>query len=270
MTVSVALIQVGVTDDEPVAERITRVIALTREVAADHDVVVLPELWQIGAFSVDLVPLSAESLGGPLSQALGGVAAAGRAWLFAGSVPERLLVPGGGVQHFNTQLVFGPDGTLRGAYRKIHLFGFNGGETTVMTSGSDEVVVDCPLGPTGLATCYDLRFPELFRTLVDAGAGAFVIPAGWPERRKSHWVVLARARAIENQAFVLACNLVGTHAGVPMAGRSMVIDPQGEVLAEAGAAEEVLVAAVDPARIDAWRTAFPALEDRRMGDRTLA
>jgi predicted amidohydrolase len=266
MTVRVALIQVGIGDDEPVAERVARVLAMTAEVCADHDVVVLPELWSIGAFAVDLMPQAAEPLDGPLTRSLAAVAGETGTWLFGGSLPERVDSRDGRVEHFNTQVVLAPDGSLAAAYRKVHLFGFNGGEATVMSSGGDVVVVPgVPLGTTGLATCYDLRFPELFRSLVGAGAEAFVLPAGWPERRQVHWQVLARARAIENQAYVLACNEAGTHAGVPMAGLSMVIDPQGEVLAEAGALEEVLSVEVDPARVAAWRGAFPALDDRRMG-----
>jgi len=273
MSVRVALIQVGITDDEPVDSRIERVLALTADVASDHELVVLPELWPIGAFAIDLVPAHAEPMDGPLVRALGRVAAESGAWVHGGSFAERVESGSGQTAYFNTQVAFGPDGALAGAYRKVHLFGFNGGETSVMTSGGDSgprsepplVVVDGPLGGTGLATCYDLRFPELFRALVDRGATAFVIPAGWPERRVAHWQVLARARAIENQAYVLACNESGTHGGVPIAGGSMVVDPQGEVLAEAGPGEEVLSVTVDPDRVAAWRGAFPALEDRRMG-----
>jgi predicted amidohydrolase len=264
MTLRVALVQVGITDEEPVAQRVARVLAMTAEVAADHDLVVLPELWPIGAFAVDLMEPSAEPIDGPLVRALAELAADARVWMFGGSFPERASGPDGLPQHFNTQVVLRPDGSLAAAYRKVHLFGFNGGETTVMSSGEQLVAVDAPLGRTGLATCYDLRFPELFRRLVADGAEAFVVPAGWPERRQAHWQVLARARAIESQAYVLACNEAGTHAGVPIAGLSMVVDPQGEVLAEAGPGEEVLSVEVDPARVAAWRGAFPALEDRRL------
>jgi predicted amidohydrolase len=226
--------------------------------------VVLPELWPIGAFAVDLVPVHAEPLDGPLCRSLAEVARRSGAWVFGGSFAERVEGGSGEVEYFNTSVVFAADGTLAGSYRKVHLFGFNGGETTVMTGGGEVVVVDAPMGCTGLATCYDLRFPELFRALVDAGAEAFVVPAGWPERRLAHWQVLARARAVENQAYVLACNEAGTHGGVPMAGHSMVVDPQGEILAEAGPGEEVLSVEIDPARVAAWRGAFPALDDRRM------
>ena len=264
MTVSVALLQVSISDEEPVTDRVERVLAMTAEAAAGHDVVVLPELWPIGAFAIDLMPVHAEPIDGPLVTSLAQIAHGSGTWVFGGSFAERRESESGAAEHFNTQVVLGPDGTLRGAYRKVHLFGFNGGESTVMSSGGDVVVVDTPLGPTGLATCYDLRFPELFRRLVDRGAEAFVLASGWPERRQVHWQVLARARAIENQAYLLACNAAGTHGGVPMAGLSMVIDPQGDVVAEAGPGEEVLSASVDPARVAAWRSAFPALEDRRM------
>lgn len=265
VVIPVALLQVSVTDEESVADRVGRVLAMAAEAGADHDVLVLPELWHIGAFAIDLMTAHAEPIDGPVCRGLADVAASTRTWLFGGSFVECVETARGQVEHFNTQVVFRPDGSLAAAYRKIHLFGFNGGETTVMSSGTEAVVVtSSPLGPTGLATCYDLRFPELFRCLVDAGAEAFVIPAGWPERRVAHWVALLRARAIENQAYVLACNESGTHAGVPIAGGSLVIDPQGEVLAEAGPGEEVLSVTLDPHRVAAWRAAFPALDDRRM------
>jgi predicted amidohydrolase len=264
MSVSVALLQVSITDDEPVAERVERVLAQTADVAVTHDVVVLPELWPVGAFAIDLMHAHAEPIDGPLVEALGRIAHDTGTWVFGGSFAERRVSPAGEVEHYNTQVVLAPDGRLAAAYSKVHLFGFNGGETTVMSSGEQLAVVQTPLGATGLATCYDLRFPELFRRLVEAGAEAFVVPAGWPERRQAHWQVLARARAIENQCYVVACNACGTHGGVPMAGLSMVIDPQGEVLAEAGSSEEVLSVTVDPARVAAWRGAFPALEDRRL------
>ena len=132
-----------------------------------------------------------------------------------------------------------------------------------MSEGSDLVVVDTPLGPTGLATCYDLRFPEMFRALVDRGASAFLLCSGWPTPRIEHWRVLARARAIENLSWLVATNGVGSHAGITLGGRSVVVDPRGEVVAEAGDVEEILVADVDPGAALEWRTAFPALEDRR-------
>ena len=100
---------------------------------------------------------------------------------------------------------------------------------------------------------------------MDAGAEMLVVPAGWPARRRAHWSLLARARAVENQAYVLACGTAGTHAGVEQAGHSIVVDPWGEVLAEAGRGEEVLSVELDPAKVATTREQFPVLKDRRLG-----
>src|SRR5690606_17502301 len=99
----------------------------------------------------------------------------------------------------------------------------------------------------------------------DAGAETFVVAAGWPERRRAHWTLLAQARAVENQAYVLALSTAGSHADVPQAGHSIVVDPWGEVLAQAGADEEVLTVEFDPAKVGVTREEFPALKDRRLG-----
>jgi len=125
-------------------------------------------------------------------------------------------------------------------------------------------VLPTELGATGLATCYDLRFPELFRRLLDSGAETFLLASGWPIPRIEHWQVLTRARAIEDQAWVVACNSAGTHAGMQMGGHSVVVDPRGNVVAEAGIDEEILYAEVDPAAVREWRMSFPVLADRRL------
>lgn len=116
----------------------------------------------------------------------------------------------------------------------------------------------------GLATCYDLRFPELFRKQVDEGAEIFVIPAAWPAARVAAWRTLLQARAIENQVFVIACNTAGTHATTEMGGNSAVISPTGEVLAEAGRGERVLTLDIDLAEVREARESFPVLSDRRL------
>ncbi|HRC42273.1 MAG TPA: nitrilase-related carbon-nitrogen hydrolase, partial [Tetrasphaera sp.] len=116
----------------------------------------------------------------------------------------------------------------------------------------------------GLSTCYDLRFPELYRRQLDAGAQVFLVPAAWPMARVEHWRVLGRARAIENQCVLIACNTAGTHGGYRMGGASQVVSARGEVLAEAGPDEEVLSVDVDLEAIAAWRADFPVLADRRL------
>lgn len=221
----------------------------------------LPELWPVGAFAYRSFEAEAEPLDGPTHEVMAQAAKDAGVWLHAGSIVER--DPDGAL--YNTSLVFTPDGERAAAYRKIHRFGFDKGEAVLMGAGDTLVTVDLPETTLGLATCYDLRFPEMFRGLTDAGARLLVVPAGWPERRRSHWTLLAQARAVENQAYVLACGSAGTHADVEQAGHSIVVDPWGEVLAEAGAGEEVLTVELDPGLVATTREQFPALKDRRLG-----
>lgn len=259
-TVRASLIQLAVSDAEPPAERRARAASLVR---AQHgaDLVVLPELWPLGGFAYDLWSEGAETLDGPTSDAMAAAARAAGVWLHAGSIVER--DPDGPI--YNTSLLFAPDGELVHTYRKIHRFGFDSGEAVVMGAGQEIVTAATDFGTLGLATCYDLRFPELFRALLDAGAQLLVIPAAWPERRREHWTLLARARAVEEQAYVLACNTAGTHGGVEQAGHSIVVDPWGRVLAEAGSGEQVLTVEFDPAEVAKARAEFPVLRDRLLG-----
>ncbi|MFI1648976.1 carbon-nitrogen family hydrolase [Streptomyces avidinii] len=254
-----SLIQIAVNEGESVSSRRTRVAELVRE-QADSDLVVLPELWPVGAFAYEQFETEAEPLDGPTYEAMAGAARDAGVWLHAGSIVERA----GGGSLYNTALVLSPAGELAATYRKIHRFGFDQGEAVLMSAGDSLTTVSLPEQTLGIATCYDLRFPELFRGLVDAGATAMVVAAGWPARRRSHWTLLNRARAVEDQSYVLACGLAGTHAGVEQAGHSLVVDPWGEVLAEAGPGEEVLTVDLDPAKVPETRAQFPALKDRRL------
>ncbi|MFE5920864.1 carbon-nitrogen family hydrolase [Streptomyces sp. NPDC056468] len=255
-----SLLQIDVNEGESVESRRVRVASLVRD-QAGADLVVLPELWTTGAFAYEEFGSEAEPLEGPTYEAMAKAASDAGVWLHAGSIPER--DPDGPL--YNTSVVFSPSGDLAAAYRKIHRFGFDKGEAVLMGAGEELVTVRLPGTTLGVATCYDLRFPELFRGLVDAGAETLVIPAGWPERRRAHWTLLAQARAVENQAFVLACGTAGTHAGVPQAGHSIVVDPWGEVLAQAGAEEQVLTVEFDPGKVAVTRDQFPALKDRMLG-----
>jgi predicted amidohydrolase len=259
--VRASLIQIAVDEGESVESRRERAASLVRSQAGAADLVVLPELWTTGAFAFEEFGREAEPLEGPTYEAMAKAASDAGVWLHAGSIPER--DPDGPL--YNTSLVFTPAGDLAAAYRKVHRFGFDKGEAVLMGAGRDLVTVRLRDTTLGLATCYDLRFPELFRGLVDAGAETLVVPAGWPERRRAHWTLLARARAVEDQAFVLACGTAGTHAGVPQAGHSIVVDPWGEVLAEAGHGEEILTVDFDPAKVATTREQFPALKDRVLG-----
>ncbi|MGE7389858.1 carbon-nitrogen family hydrolase [Streptomyces sp. NPDC004126] len=255
-----SLIQIAVNDGESVASRRQRAAELVRE-QNGSDLVVLPELWTVGAFAYEQFETEAEPLDGPTFEVMSKAASDAGVWLHAGSVVERA----GDGSLYNTALVLSPSGELAATYRKIHRFGFDQGEAVLMSAGDSLTTVVLPEQTLGLATCYDLRFPELFRGLVDAGATTMVVSAGWPARRREHWTLLNRARAVEDQSYVLACATAGTHAGVEQAGHSLVVDPWGEVLAEAGPGEAVLTVDLDPAKVADTREQFPALKDRTLG-----
>ena len=255
----VALLQVASDATEDPAARADRVLGILADTLPDCDMAVLPELWVPGAFDLDVARAVAMPLESPLMDRIRTLAADSGAWVHAGSYAERTADG----STYNTAVLIGPAGDILATYRKRHLFGFETGERTLMSAGDDLVVIETPLGRTGLATCYDLRFPEMFRGLVDLGAETFLLCSGWPVPRIEHWRVLARARAIENLAWLVACNGVGSHAGITLGGHSVVVDPKGEVIAEAGDTETVLFADILPPQAGEWRTAFPALGDRR-------
>jgi predicted amidohydrolase len=269
----IAVIQLGYDDREPVADRVTRVAGLVRA-QAGHDLVVLPELWAPGGFSYRNWEECAEQVDGPVAAAMSAAARDGGVMLHAGSIVERPAdgVPGPeGKDLWNTSLVFAADGSLVATYRKIHRFGFGQGEPLLMEAGDALSLVDVPyssksagVARAALSTCYDLRFPELYRAQLDAGATLFVIPAAWPAARVRHWTLLAHARAIENQCVVVACNTAGTHAGVEMGGHSQIVLPTGDVVAMAGGDEQVLSVEVDMGVVADYRASFPVLRDRRL------
>jgi predicted amidohydrolase len=254
----VALLQVSSDASESAPDRIERVLGMLEETLPQADIAVLPELWISGAFDLPLAREVAAPLDFPVLERIRAMAKAADTWVHAGSYAERL--PDG--RTFNTAVLIGPDGEIVATYRKRHLFGFATGERTLITAGDALIVAETPLGHTGIATCYDLRFPEMFRDLVEAGAETFLVASGWPTPRIGHWDVLTRARAIEDQAWMVACNGVGSHADITLGGHSIVIDPQGNVVAEAGDDETVLFADVEPGRAREWREAFPVLDDR--------
>ncbi len=227
---------------------------------AGADLVVLPELWPQGGFVYDAWETGAEPLEGATFEIISAAARDVGAHVHAGSIVER-TVDG---RLFNTSLLMDPAGALIAHYRKIHLFGFSVGEPALLTAGDQVVVVGTALGRIGLATCYDLRFPELFRALADAGAELVLMPAAWPAKRVGHWSLLARARAVEDQFVVVAANTSGVQAGKAMGGMSVVVDARGDVLGEAGPDEQTLSVVVDLDDVVAWRQRFPVLADRRL------
>ena len=256
----VSLIQLAVTDEESPHDRRQRAVELVRtERELGADLVVLPELWELGGFAYAAWQDGARPLAElPVLDAMADVRSEGM-WLHTGSHVE--AAEDGTL--CNTSVLLGP-GSVDVRYRKIHRFGFDEGEAALMGAGEEVVTVPTPFGTFGLATCYDLRFPELFRLLTDAGMEHLVVCSAWPERRIEHWRILNRARAVESQVFVFAANCAGTHAGATMGGRSVIVDPWGAVLAEAGTGEEVLRAEVDPGMVAETRKILPVLRDQRL------
>lgn len=256
--VDVVMLQLETVGDEQA--RLRNVENQLAQLPAESGVVLLPELWMVGAFGVGRFAESAQSIDGEFVSRMSDAARAVGVWLHAGSFVERR-----DEQLFNTSVLFDDTGELVAVYRKIHLFGFGSGEADVLSEGSEVVVVDTPLGATGLSTCYDLRFPELYREQRDRGAEAFLIPTGWPLARIAAWRTLTAARAIENQAWLFGCNSVGVSGGVPLGGESVIIGPDGS-LAASGSEDspEVLSAALDRAHGPQLRERFPVHQDRRV------
>jgi predicted amidohydrolase len=256
----IALLQLRIDDSEPASDRIARVLTLVSE-QAGADLVVLPELWIPGAFGYRGYQASATALPGNVITSLAVTAREIGAHILAGTVIER-----DGDELHNTAVLISPEGNVVHTYRKVHLFGFDHGEAEMLTPGNDVSTYALPgLTTLGMTTCYDLRFPELYRLLLDAGAQLVVVPAGWPAARLDHWQLLLRARALEDQLFVVGCNQVGTQEGVELAGHSVVVDPWGRIIAEAGTGEEVLTIDIDLELVPRIRAEFPVLRDRRLG-----
>ncbi|GAA2613043.1 carbon-nitrogen family hydrolase [Actinomadura fulvescens] len=255
----VALVQVASPPEEAPAERRERVGAMVAQ-ARGADLVVLPELWAAGYFAFDRYDERSEPLDGPTVTAAGAWARELDAYVHAGSIVER----DGAGRLFNTAVLVAPDGRIVHTYRKVHVFGYASREAELLTPGDALEVCATPFGPLGATTCYDLRFPELWRDLVDRGATTVVVPAAWPEARRDHWRLFTACRAVEEQVVLIACNAVGVqHGGAVLGGYSRVVDPWGTVLVEAGTAEGVTFCDIDPAVVAKVRAEFPVLDDRR-------
>jgi predicted amidohydrolase len=230
--------------------------------------IALPELFNC-LCQPQVMVANAEAIPGPTSEAMSALAARLHVTLLAGSIAERSADPG---RVFNTSLLFGPDGIELGRYRKIHLFDIDlPGQVTHKESqwfapGEEVVHVETPLGRLGMTVCYDLRFAELYRRLADVPIDILLVPAAFTlATGRDHWEALLRARAIENQAYVIAPDQWGQQPpSIPTFGHSMIVDPWGTVTATVPDGEGVAVAEIDHARIAQVRKSLPALEHRRL------
>ena len=224
------------------------------------DLLILPELFH-GGFSMQ--PESfAESVDGEVSQTLAGLAKQYAVTIIAGVAQKQVRTNcyGQQAQFYNRALAFNSDGQQIAAYTKQKLFSYANEQQTYI-AGHQSKMVDINGSPFALFICYDLRFPELFRQVAQQVKGMIVI-ANWPESRQSHWETLLKARAIENQCFVIGVNRVGQDAnGLNYLGGSMVISPLGEALAYGNSEQEFIAASIELEQVEKVRKQFPFLED---------
>ena len=221
------------------------------------DLILLPEIWPSGFFCFDRYRAESESIDGPIVATFRQKAAERACHILMGSIVEK-----DGNQLFNTSLLLDSQGQIIARYRKIHLFGYQSEEKKLLTAGKEVVVAPTPWGPAGISTCYDLRFPEFFRKMVDKGATIFLVASAWPLVRLEAWRLFNQARALENLAYLISCNCAGSNAGNRYAGHSMIVDPLGKVIAEGGEKEEVVTAEIDPGLVDSVRGEFSFLDNR--------
>lgn len=254
--VTISLAQMNVKDGDPAKNWRSVQEIVTEAHRRGSDLLVLPELWDNG-YALEKAKDNASGLStGLFAQML--ALSRNTKMVIIGSMTEKR-----GVGIYNCAPVITPVSGITGAYRKIHLFGgMNEGQ--FLNPGEAPLTTDLPWGPTSLAICYDLRFPELFRKYAtDDAAKMVIIPAQWPAARIEHWRTLLQARAIENQYFVVACNRVGSYNGNTFNGHSMVIDPSGNIMAELGDSETIMTVKIDTDLVDEVRQKFPVLQDRR-------
>lgn len=215
--------------------------------------ILLPEMWSTGFANERLKELSETT-----PKVLRDLSALSKGLhvTIIGTLPEKR-----GDRVFNTAHVVDSDGSVVGVYRKVHLFSPTG-EDRYFTPGRKAVVSKTSLGPIGLMICYDLRFPELCRSLALSGATMVAVMAEWPAERVAHWDVLLKARAIENQLFILGANRCGADGDLVYAGHSLIVSPYGEVMARAGKRQATLSASIDLGAVARTRKHIPCLKER--------
>ena len=265
MKLSVAVIQLDAGTDP--LRNVARAAELVETAAAaGARLVALPEYLQYRGPDAGFRG-SARPIPGPFTAPFEDIARRHGCWILAGSLAETSPEP---ERPWNTSALIGPDGVIAARYRKVHLFDVAVDDGPVdlesgrVLGGSESVVADIESTKLGLTICYDLRFPELYRTLALAGAEILAVPSNFTERTgRDHWEVLLRARAIENGAWVIAPSQIGGPPGQPAYGHTMVVDPWGIVVAQAPDQEAIVHAVIDTDRVAAVRRQVPVLANRR-------
>ncbi|MNH79791.1 2-oxoglutaramate amidase [compost metagenome] len=255
---NIALIQSDIVLGEPKvnAFRLKQLMEQALQAESKPDVIVLPEMWNTGYALTEINDL-ADLQGLETKTWLSDFAREYGVHIVGGSVAQKTE---GHVR--NTMYIYNRQGELVGEYSKIHLFRLME-EEKHLASGEQRVTFELEGITAGSSICYDIRFPELARSLALSGAKALFIPAEWPHPRLHHWRTLLTARAIENQMYVIACNRVGVSGKDSFFGHSMIIDPWGEIIAEGGEGEEIVTGQIDLSIVDEVRKRIPIFEDRR-------
>ena len=230
----------------------------TRQLIADAhpqpgSLIILPEMFSTG-FSMNL-PVTAEEEGGATEQFLREIATEYQSCVIGG-----LVTPAASGRGMNQALAIAPDGRILARYTKNHPFSM-GGEDKAHVAGTSVSLFEWQGLKIAPLICYDLRFPELARRAVRAGAEVLIYIAAWPVKRIQHWITLLQARAIENLCYVIGVNRCGTDPQFTYSGRSLVVDPHGIIIADAAEQERVVSAQLDPNVVRNWRSQFPALKD---------
>jgi predicted amidohydrolase len=270
MRLALAQISIEAAEIEANVERAVSAV----ETAADEgaDCVALPEIFDVGYFAFESYERAAEPLGGDTHRRLCEAAIEHDVAVLAGTVVEDLSASAAAGEAVpadaglaNTAVLFDADGERRLVYRKHHLFGYDSAEAELLVPGERLPTAELGGHTVGVTTCYDLRFPELYRRLVDSGATMVLVPSAWPYPRVEHWKLLPRARAVENLLYVGAVNGAAAFEDASLVGRSTVYDPWGTPLASSDEEATIVYADCDPDRVASVREEFPALRDRRQG-----
>jgi predicted amidohydrolase len=265
--VRLALAQLAIEGGNVESNRERAADAIESAARRGADIVALPEIFNVGYFAFETYQRNAEALDGPTLSQVSDLAAEHGVGVLAGSIVEDLSLTDGETPDdeglANTSVFFDRDGRRRAVYRKHHLFGYESAEAEMLVPGESLGIAEFESVTLGMTTCYDLRFPELYRDIAEAGATLVLVPSAWPYPRIEHWTVLSRTRAIENQCFLATINGSGSYEDAILLGRSTVYDPWGTLLASTGDEPELVVTDIDPARVERVREEFPAWHDRR-------
>ena len=258
MTIKVASIQYWFSDDNTKEERIRHIENLIDQ-AAEADLIILPEAWNIGWRCFDKYLEESETIEGETISRIGKKAREINAYILAGTIIER-----SGDDLYNTAVFLNPKGEIIAKYRKMHLVTRKGSEeAAVIKLGKEIVTAKTEIGIFGFGVCYDLRFPELYRKMaVNHGVEIFLQPAAWPLVRVENWTDLSHARANENQCYLISCNCAGFNRGVQYLGHSSIVDPHGISIASAGIFQEIVKGELDMDKLRKFRKETPHLKSR--------